>query len=125
MSAAGQASSELTTPGAFMWTAGLPGAMTSMAKYSAQQGMKNVTAYVIDVPAATAGVQAMGAPAFQAAGVNLKVVPIPPGTPPDATPQVSAGLADNPPDGVVVIGESTFARRCSRPSARSRRPPRR
>ncbi|SDU26839.1 ABC transporter substrate-binding protein [Gordonia westfalica] len=106
VSAAGQASSELTTPGAFMWTAGLPGAMTSMAKYSAQQGMKNVTAYVIDVPAATAGVQAMGAPAFQAAGVNLKVVPIPPGTP-DATPQVSAGLADNP-DGVVVIGESTL-----------------
>ncbi|MDS1115694.1 ABC transporter substrate-binding protein [Gordonia westfalica] len=106
VSAAGQASSELTTPGAFMWTAGLPCAMTSMAKYSAQQGMKNVTAYVIDVPAATAGGQAMGAPAFQAAGVNLKVVPIPPGTP-DATPQVSAGLADNP-DGVVVIGESTL-----------------
>ncbi|MDV7175733.1 ABC transporter substrate-binding protein [Gordonia amicalis] len=106
VSAAGQASSELTTPGAFMWTAGLPGAMTSMAKYSAQQGMKNVTAYVIDVPAATAGVQAMGAPAFQAAGVNLKVVPIPPGTP-DATPQVSAGLGDKP-DGVVVIGESTL-----------------
>lgn len=106
VSAAGQASSELTTDGAFMWTAGLPGALTSMAKYSANQSMKNVTAYVIDVPAATAGVQAMGAPAFQAAGVNLKVVPIPPGTP-DATPQVSAGLGDNP-DGVVVIGESTL-----------------
>ncbi len=106
VSAAGQASSELTTDGAFMWTAGLPGALGSMAKYSAQQGMKNVTAYVIDVPAATAGLQAMGVPAFQAAGVDLKVVPIPPGTP-DATPQVSAGLGDKP-DGVVVIGESTL-----------------
>lgn len=107
VSAAGQAASELTTPNAFMWTAGLPGALSSMAKYSAQQGMKNVTAYVIDVPAATAGIQAMGTPAFQAAGINLKVVPIPPGTP-DSTPQVSAGLGDNP-DGVIVIGESNFS----------------
>ena len=97
--------------------------MTSMAKYSAQQGMKNVTAHVIDVPAATAGVQAMGAPAFQTAGVNLKVVPIPPGTP-DATPQVSAGLADNPTVSWSSVNPPS-ARRCSRPWAQCRRPPRR
>lgn len=106
VSAAGQASSELTTPNAFMWGAGLPGALQSMAKYSGEQGMKKVTAYTIDVPAATAGLQAIGTPSFQAAGVELKVVAIPPGTP-DATPQVSAGLEDNP-DGVVVIGESNL-----------------
>lgn len=106
VSAAGQASSELTTPNAFMWTGGLPGALGSMAKYSAEQGMKKVTAYTIDVPAATAGLQAIGTPAFKAAGVELNVVAIPPGTP-DSTPQVSAGLEGNP-DGVIVIGESNL-----------------
>jgi ABC-type branched-subunit amino acid transport system permease subunit len=50
--------------------------------------------------------EAIGGPAFEASCVELRIVPVARGTP-DATPQVSAGLADNP-DGVAVIGDATL-----------------
>ncbi|AFR49416.1 ABC transporter substrate-binding protein [Gordonia sp. KTR9] len=106
VSAAGQAPSELTSDNAYMWTGGLPGTLQSMATYAGEKNMKKVTAYTIDVPAAISGLESVGTPSFKAKGVDLKIVPIPPGTP-DATPQVSAGLGDNP-EGVIVIGESNL-----------------
>jgi branched-chain amino acid transport system substrate-binding protein len=47
----------------------------------------------------------MGEPAFKAAGVNLKIVPIPLGTP-DTTPQVSSGLSDKP-EAIGIVGDAT------------------
>ena len=105
VSASGASTEELTSPAAFMWTGGFPAALAGWAKYSATKGYKKFTAFVIDVPAATGGAAALGNPAFKAAGVDFKIVAIPPGTP-DATPQVSAALKAKP-DAVGVVGEST------------------
>lgn len=101
----GQSMAELTSKDSFLWTGGFPASLGAMAATAGEKGMKNVTAFTIDVPAAVSGLQQLGVPAFQAAGVDLRVVPIPLGTP-DATPQVSAGLEKNP-EGVVVVGEET------------------
>ncbi|PXW32728.1 ABC transporter substrate-binding protein [Nocardia sp. 348MFTsu5.1] len=105
ITASGQSTSELTNPGSFLWTGGFPASLNAMASYAGEKGMKNVTAFTINVPAAVNGLEKLGIPAFKAQGVDLKVVPIPLGTP-DATPQVSAGLASNP-EGVIVVGEET------------------
>ena len=101
----GASTAELTTPDAYAWTGGFPGTLITMAKYSASKGYKNVTAYVTDAPSAIEGAQALGVPAFKAAGITLKVVGIPTGTP-DATSQVSAGLGSKP-GAIVVIGDAT------------------
>ncbi|MFC9978520.1 ABC transporter substrate-binding protein [Gordonia sp. NPDC127522] len=106
VSTSGQSTQELTGDNAYMWSGGFPASLASMASYAESNEMTNVTAYTIDVPAAVSGLRAFGAAAFQAAGVNLEIVAIPPGTP-DATPQVSAGLADEP-EGVIVVGEGTL-----------------
>ncbi|WP_307810585.1 ABC transporter substrate-binding protein [Tomitella biformata] len=103
VSAVGGSVAETTGAGAYMWTAG-SNTSQAMAQYAGDQGMKNVVAYTIDVPAATASLEMLGVPAFEANGSNLKIVPIPYGSP-DATPQVSAGLGGNP-DGVIIYGES-------------------
>lgn len=105
VSANGTSSAENTSDNAFMWTGGFPAGIVAMADFASQQGMKNVSAFTIDTASALGSLQALGVPAFEAKGVTLKVIPIPMGTP-DATPQVSAGL-DNNPEGVMVIGEST------------------
>lgn len=95
---------EGTTDGAFVWTAG-QNTSQAIANYAKQEGMKSVVAYAIDVPASINALKMVGEPAFKAAGIDFKIVPIPLGTP-DATPQVSAGLSSNP-DGAIVYGEST------------------
>ena len=102
---AGQSTQELTNPYSFMWSGGFPSALESMAAYAKTNGFKNVTAFTIDVPAAVNGLKMMGTPYFQAAGVTLNIVAIPPGTP-DATPQVSAGISGDP-EAVVIVGETT------------------
>lgn len=102
---AGQSTQELTNPNAFMWSGGFPSALESMAAYAKDKGFKNVSAFTIDVPAAVNGLKVMGNAYFQAAGIKLNIVAIPPGTP-DATPQVSAGIKDNP-EAVMVVGETT------------------
>lgn len=95
---------EINADNVFVWSAGSLSSK-AMATFAAENGMKNVTAYAIDVPAATGALKAVGGPAFEAKGVNLKIVPIPLGTP-DATPQVSAGLDTNP-EGIIIYGDST------------------
>lgn len=95
---------EGATDGAFVWSAG-QNTSQALANYAKDQGMKSVVAYAIDVPASINALKMVGEPAFKAAGIDFKLVPIPLGTP-DATPQVSAGLSSNP-DGAIVFGEST------------------
>ncbi|PBC42989.1 ABC transporter substrate-binding protein [Rhodococcus sp. ACPA4] len=105
VAALGGSAVETTGDGAYMWTAG-SNTSQAMAQYAGEKGMKNVVAYTIDLPAATGSLEQIGVPAFAANGANLKIIPIPFGTP-DATPQVNAGLDSNP-DGIVVYGESTI-----------------
>ncbi|WP_024793583.1 ABC transporter substrate-binding protein [Tomitella biformata] len=95
---------EVSADKVYVWTAGSLSSL-AMATYAADAGMKNVTAYAIDVPAATGALKSIGGPAFETKGVNLNIVPIPLGTP-DATPQVFAGLDTNP-EGVIIYGDST------------------
>ncbi|MDL9938082.1 ABC transporter substrate-binding protein [Gordonia sp. ABSL1-1] len=106
ISTAGQSTQELTSDKSFLWSGGFPSSLQAMATHAKNKGMKNVTAFTIDVPAAVNGLRMIGVPAFKAAGVDLKVVPIPPGTA-DSTPQVSAGLTGDP-EGVVIVGEGTL-----------------
>jgi branched-chain amino acid transport system substrate-binding protein len=106
VSATGSSSAELTTPGTFMWTGGFPADLGGMAKYAAQQGIKKVTAYVINSPAALEGAQAVGAPLFKAAGVGFTIEPVPFGVA-DATSQVTAGLAGKPGGAAIVADAGT------------------
>src|SRR5579872_4 len=106
VSATGSSSAELTTPGTFMWTGGFPADLGGMAKYAASQGIKKVTAFVINSPAALEGAQAVGAPLFKAAGVGFTIEPVPFGVA-DATPQVTAGLAGKPGGAAIVADAGT------------------
>jgi branched-chain amino acid transport system substrate-binding protein len=106
VSATGSSSDELTTPGTFMWTGGFPADLGGMAKYAAQHGYKKVTAFVIDAPSALAGAKEIGTPAFKAAGVALSIEAVPDAVA-DATPQVTAGLGDQPGAVAIVADAST------------------
>ncbi|MFT4042415.1 MAG: ABC transporter substrate-binding protein [Gordonia sp. (in: high G+C Gram-positive bacteria)] len=105
VSTAGQSTQELTTDGVYLWTGGFPASLHAMATHAKSEHIKHVTAFSVDVPAAVNGLRALGSAYFSQAGVDLKIVPIPLGTP-DATPQISAGIADKP-EGVVVVGDAT------------------
>ena len=105
MSPSGASPAELTTPNSFMLTGGFPGVLSGMAEYAKSSDFKAVTIYVTDNASVVPAAKAMGQPAFDAAGVELKIVPIPLGTP-DTTPQVSSGLSDKP-DAIGVVGDAT------------------
>ena len=97
---------ELTSPDSFMFTAGLPGVLAGMAQYSAQNGIKKLALMSGDGGGTPAAISAIGNPIFQAAGIELKVVPIPTAVP-DPTPQLTAGLSDNP-DAVAIVGDANM-----------------
>jgi branched-chain amino acid transport system substrate-binding protein len=101
----GAAAEEYTTKGAFDLTSGLPGLLGARAKYAAESGKKSVTMFLQDAGTFVATTKAIATPAFAAAGVKLKIVPVPNGTA-DATAVVTAGVADHP-DVVDVIGGAT------------------
>ncbi len=100
----GSAAAELTTPGAFSFVGGFFSALAAMAKYSAQQGYKQVTAYVIEAPAAILGAKSVGAPVFKAAHVGYSVTPVTAGVA-DATSQIVSGLAGKP-DAVALVADA-------------------
>ena len=104
VTALGGSQAEIMGDNSYVWTAG-SNTSQAMANFAKEKGMKSVVAYSIDSPASTGSLETIGAPAFAAAGIDFRVIPIPFGAP-DATPQVSAGL-DADPDGVMVYGEST------------------
>jgi branched-chain amino acid transport system substrate-binding protein len=104
VSATGESAEELTNPQSFMWTGGFPSDLGGMAEYSKQHGYKNVTAYVIAAPSAIEGAKAVGVPAFKAAGVGFTIESVPEAVP-DATAQVTAGLASKP-QAVAIIADS-------------------
>jgi branched-chain amino acid transport system substrate-binding protein len=106
LSATGSSTDELTAPSTFMWTGGFPADLEGMATYSKQHGFKNVTAFVVAAPSAIAGAKQIGGAAFKAAGIGFTVESVPPGVP-DATAQVTAGLADKPSAAAIVADAGT------------------
>ncbi|WP_218021676.1 ABC transporter substrate-binding protein [Nocardia harenae] len=96
---------EMTTPGAYSLTGGYPGTLQSMAAYAGNRGHKKVSLVVFDSPASVATANSLGRAAFEARGIELRVIPIPPGTP-DATPQVSSAIGDDA-DAVAVATDPT------------------
>lgn len=103
--ASGNATEEVTTDGSFMWSGGFAATLNGFASYAKEQGWKKITVFPVDVPAAAGAVTALGGPFFRAAGVTVKVTPIPGGIA-DATPQVTAGVSDKP-DAVAIVNNET------------------
>ena len=70
------------------------------------KGVKHAAIVVIDVPAASGPVKAIGPAFYKNAGVDVDVVAVPPGTA-DMTPQIQAELAKDP-EQFAVIGDANF-----------------
>ncbi|HKE73149.1 MAG TPA: ABC transporter substrate-binding protein [Acidimicrobiales bacterium] len=84
-------------------TAGLADLPIDVAK---EHHLKKVTAVVIDVPAATGFYKTIGKEMFADAGIDLDVVPIPPGQA-DMAPQMTQ-IASGGPTVVHIIGNDAF-----------------
>ncbi|GAA3951946.1 ABC transporter substrate-binding protein [Gordonia caeni] len=95
---------EMVNPDAFMISGGIVAVLAAEAATAAKDGLKKVTVLIGDSGDAAASVKALGEPMFAQAGVELKVVTIPAATA-DPTPQIAAGLADNP-DAVTILGDT-------------------
>ena len=102
----GTSTAELTTPDAFSWSGGYQATLSGVAAYAKQQGYKKVVAFVVSVPSAIAGANQLGIPLFKADGVTLTIEPVPAGVP-DATAEVTAGLAGSPDASVTVTDEGS------------------
>ncbi|MFI9411290.1 ABC transporter substrate-binding protein [Nocardia gamkensis] len=100
----GVSAQELTSPDSAALSAGLPGTITAMAAAAKGKGMRSFALFASDGGGFGAIVDAIGKPVFQAAQVELKVVPLPVGIP-DPTATVTSGLSGNP-DGVGVIADA-------------------
>ena len=83
--------------------AGVVGVPLSVAQ---DEGESKVTVVVIDVPAALSVYDTVAPAAFEEAGIDLEVVPVPPGTA-DMTPQMQE-VVDSDPGVVEVVGNDTF-----------------
>ncbi|WP_068272207.1 ABC transporter substrate-binding protein [Aldersonia kunmingensis] len=102
----GVAPAEMMSPNSYMLTAGMPGVINSWAAYAGDHGAKKFAIAVSNGGGVGAIVQTFAEPVFKEKGVEVKVVPIEPGTA-DPTPQLTAGLA-NQPDAVGILGEGAL-----------------
>ncbi|MDX6654847.1 MAG: branched-chain amino acid transport system substrate-binding protein [Solirubrobacterales bacterium] len=102
----GVSTQEYTEPNSFVYTSALPGSYVAKAAYAHAHGLKSVTLFLIDAGSFVATAEAIAKPAFEAEGVEVNLVAVPPGTP-DATPQVNAGLQSNP-EAISIEGPDTF-----------------
>jgi branched-chain amino acid transport system substrate-binding protein len=96
----------LTGQGSFALANLLSSVIAAPAGVAQAKGIKKAAIVVIDVPAASGPVKAIGPAFYKNAGIDADVVAIPPGTA-DMTPQIQAELAKNPGQ-FAVIGDSTF-----------------
>ena len=97
---------ELTTPGAYALEAGFPAYFGAMAMSAKQHGYKNVALLVDSTPAALQSVQTLGGIVYKAAGVDLQIVPVTPGTA-DVTSQLQTAVSGGA-NAVGVIGDLTL-----------------
>jgi branched-chain amino acid transport system substrate-binding protein len=87
----------------FVWGSGVLGALGGMAAYARDNGLKSVAVVTADELAGQ--IQPIAQPAFDNAGVELRFVGTPAGTP-DITPQIRTALSDDP-GALAVIGDET------------------
>jgi branched-chain amino acid transport system substrate-binding protein len=97
---------ELTSSETFFLSTGGIGSFKVWAQYAKQHGYQHVGIFTLDVPSAIGALQAIAKPAFDAAGIQFDVTPIPAGTS-DATSQIESGLAKHP-DVVALAADSTL-----------------
>jgi len=97
----GGSTAELTTPGAFALQGGFPAILGAMAMQAKQEGYKKVALLVANVPSVVQATQGIGGIVFKAAGVDLQVVAVNPGTA-DMTPQLESAVAG----GASAVGEA-------------------
>lgn len=95
---------EMINPDAFMLSGGIVSVLAAQAATAAKDGVKKLTVLIGDTGDAAASVRALGEPMFAQAGVELNVVVVPSATA-DPTPQITAGLGDNP-GAVTILGDS-------------------
>jgi branched-chain amino acid transport system substrate-binding protein len=104
----GTATAELTTPGAYDLEGGFPAELGAMALSAKENGDKKVVLLVENVPAAIQGVQTLGGIVYKAAGVDLQIVTVNPGTA-DVTSQLQSAAAGGA-NAVGVIGDLPLCR---------------
>ena len=80
--------------------------MGTPAAYAKEKGYTKVAVLTIDSPTAVLPLKALGPLAFGNAGVQMDLVPVPPGTP-DMTSQVQAAL-EKDPDMFHILGDAPF-----------------
>jgi branched-chain amino acid transport system substrate-binding protein len=104
----GSGSKKVLNDGKTGFTIGGPGALLVdfPAGLAKAKKVKKVSAVVIDVPAAT-DFYKDGGPSFEKAGLDVKLVAVPPGTA-DMTPQMQQVVSNNPDGIVTVVGNDTF-----------------
>jgi branched-chain amino acid transport system substrate-binding protein len=102
----GASTAELETPGAYDIEGGFPAYLGAMALSAKQHGFKKVAFLVENVPAAIQGAQALGGIVYKAAGVDLQIVPVNPGTA-DVSPQLQTAVSGGA-NAVGVIGDVTL-----------------
>ena len=102
----GASTAELETPGAYDLEGGFPAYLGAMAMSAKAHNLKKVAFLVENVPAAIQGAQALGGIVYKAAGVDLQVVPVNPGTA-DVTPQLQTAVSGGA-NAVGVIGDVTL-----------------
>ncbi len=91
------------TESTFALVDAVPGLSALPIDVAKQNGIDKVSAVVIDVPSATAYFETIGAAAFEEAGIELDLIPVPPGTA-DLTPQMTE-IANGDPTVVHMIGD--------------------
>lgn len=94
------------TESTFILTNPMAGILGTPLDVAEDEDASKVTVVVIDVPAALSIYEEAAPAAFEEAGVELEVVPVPPGTP-DMTSQMQ-DVADSDPGVVQVVGNDTF-----------------
>jgi branched-chain amino acid transport system substrate-binding protein len=102
----GASTAELETPGAYDLEGGFPAYLGAMAMSAKAHNLKKVAFLVENVPAAIQGAQALGGIVYKAAGVDLQIVPVNPGTA-DVTPQLQTAVSGGA-NAVGVIGDVTL-----------------
>jgi len=95
---------ELTSPGAFSLSGSAMSLLLGPAPFMKEHGLTRLAILSIDVPTATQGVELLATPAYEAAGMEVQLVAVPPGTA-DMSANVSTA-ADA--EAWLLLGDAAF-----------------
>lgn len=102
----GNTTAELTTPGSFAFTAGVPSTLAAYASYAQTRGFDKLALMVVDNPASTQAAEQLGGQLFGNAGVELEIVKVPAGAP-DMSAQVAAAESSGA-DIIATLADPAF-----------------